>query len=209
MIREKVLSDAVLQHLGWSLESRNLSHSILERVASGDSNAVEECVDAYGGLIWSIASRMCPTAADAEDATQDIFVEIWQKANTFNRLKSSEATFITLIARRRLIDRQRRSSAGFAVQSVVLDMEIADDTLRDTVELAEEAEKALNCIRKLSKPQQQVITLSFQHGIPHSGIAERLSLPVGTVKSFARRALIQIRDCMNRTEMAPSSGVVT
>src|SRR3954470_14464574 len=78
---------------------------LLGRVAAGDQQAVRECLARYGGLVWSIARRF--EAADAEDAVQEIFLDLWKSAARFDRQIASEASFVAMIARRRLIDRKR------------------------------------------------------------------------------------------------------
>ena len=77
---------------------------ILTRVARGDSAAVRECIDRYGGLVWSLARRFFANTADAEDATQDVFIHLWKSAGAYDPAIASEAVFVTTIARRRLID---------------------------------------------------------------------------------------------------------
>ena len=86
-----------------------MNESILARVASGDANAVRECIDEFGGLVWAIARRMARTRADAEDAVQEIFIDVWKSAGRFDPAQGSEKVFVSTIARRRLIDRLRRT----------------------------------------------------------------------------------------------------
>ena len=85
-----------------------MAESLLKRVASGDSGAVKEVMDQFGGLVWSLARRSCFNPADAEDATQEIFLDIWKSASRYDESKGSETLFVAMIARRRLIDRIRR-----------------------------------------------------------------------------------------------------
>ena len=92
--------------------------SILKRIAIGDKAAVQQCLKQYGGLVWSLSRRMTTTAEDAEDATQDIFLDLWKHASKFDPAKSSEATFIAMIARRRLIDRMRSSGRTPKMESI-------------------------------------------------------------------------------------------
>jgi len=82
--------------------------SILERVAQGDPSAPAECIDRFSGLVWSLARRLCASASDAEDAVQEIFIDVWKSAGRFDPSIASETTFVAMIARRRLIDRGRR-----------------------------------------------------------------------------------------------------
>jgi RNA polymerase sigma-70 factor (ECF subfamily) len=178
------------------------SLTLLERIAAGDHDAVSECITRYGDLIWYLAKKFSASNADAEDATQEIFLELWQKAIVFDRGLSSEETFIAMVARRRLIDRRRRANA--TVETVAFEseqFEPADELSMDPVELRDEAAKAAACMEKLSTDQRSVLTMSIQQGLPHSSISNCLKMPLGTVKSFARRGLLQLRDCMNRNSL--------
>ena len=85
--------------------------TLLQRMAAGDPSAVEGCLAKYRGLVWSIARRFGGDYADAEDAVQEVFIELWRHAGRFDPALASESTFIGTIARRRLIDRKRRQSS--------------------------------------------------------------------------------------------------
>ncbi len=71
---------------------------------------MQDCLKTYGGLVWALAKRMLPNQNDAEDAVQDIFIDVWKNAERFDEEQSSETTFIAMLARRRLIDRLRKSN---------------------------------------------------------------------------------------------------
>ena len=175
--------------------------SALQRIAKGDTGAVEDCLERFGPLVWTLASRWLKNSADAEDATQEIFIELWKSAGRFDPSKASETTFITMIARRKLIDRTRKSSVSPLATSLSLEtVEIPYALDSSNHEVADEASKAVRCMKKLNHQQQQVMRLSVQEGVSQSQIAKRRSMPLGPVKSFARRALIQLRDCMKRRE---------
>ncbi len=181
-------------------QSRELNQPTLERIAAGDQTAVADCIDRYGNLVWSLAKQHFRNAADAEDATQDVFIELWQKAGSFDRTQASETTFVTMVARRRLIDRLRRQRSSLkAVANDEAHAELPDMEKINPVELADEAQKAAECMHKLGEAQQRVIVMSVHQSVPHSAIASRLNMPLGTVKSYARRALLQLRDCMSRS----------
>ncbi|MHC4784427.1 MAG: RNA polymerase sigma factor, partial [Planctomycetota bacterium] len=85
-----------------------MAESLLQRVAAGDMAAMQECIDEYGGLIWSLARRFCPSPAEAEDAVQEVFIALWENASRFDDSKGTEVTFVAMIARRRLIDSGRK-----------------------------------------------------------------------------------------------------
>ena len=85
------------------------SPPILSRLAAGEPRAMNECIDCFGGLVWSIVKRSVSNATDAEDLVQQIFTEIWKKAAAYSPAAASEATFVALVARRRTIDHLRKA----------------------------------------------------------------------------------------------------
>ena len=183
--------------------SANLEASLLKQIASGDNAAVDACVDRYSNLIWSLAVRMLPTAADAEDAVQEIFVEVWKNADRFDPERGTEKTFILMITRRRLIDWQRRlkrSAAERPIDSTALGEATYD--VKDPAELDDEVAKARECMESLQKSQRQILELAIFQGLSQSQIADRERIPLGTVKTHARRGLLGLRDCMRSKTVA-------
>jgi RNA polymerase sigma-70 factor (ECF subfamily) len=173
-----------------------LTHSILQRIAAKDKTAAQECLNAYGGLVWSLARRMCPNPNDAEDAVQEIFIDIWKNAERFDEAQASETTFVAMIARRRLIDRLRKSQRQPHVDSIeemtVEPLKAQDKQMQTMVE-GRQAAEAMNALRP---EQRQVLQLSIYQGMSHQEIAAATGMPVGTVKSHARRGLMQIREVL-------------
>lgn len=171
-----------------------MTQGILQRIANGDGSAVQDCLNKYGGLIWSIARKMLRHSNEAEDAVQEIFVDIWKNARRFDESRSSETTFIAMIARRRLIDRIRYSSRRISADSL-------DDVLLEPfsrsdkdVQMGIEAEQAAEAMRNLRPEQQQVLRLSIIQGMSHQEISEATGMPLGTVKTHARRGILQVRE---------------
>lgn len=175
-----------------------MTHSLLQQVAAGNANAVPELIDRYGGLVWSLARRLSLSQADAEDAVQEVFADLWKSAARFDETVASEATFIAMIARRRLIDRRRRAArqpSTFEVRDD-LDGSVERITPERRAELTEEASKAAKAIETLRPEQQRVLRLSIYHGLSHERIAEATGLPLGTVKTHARRGLMAVREIL-------------
>lgn len=166
----------------------------IERVAQGDPTAVEQCIAQYGGLVWALARRMTNSNADAEDAVQEIFLQLWQQAERFDASLGSEANFVTMIARRRLIDRLRKTQRRPKTETL-LDAPPASEK-NDAVAIAEEAAFAREKMNLLKPDEQRVLQLTLQEGLPQTAVADKLNLPLGTVKSHARRGLIRLRELM-------------
>jgi RNA polymerase sigma-70 factor (ECF subfamily) len=173
-----------------------VNQAILQRIADGDASAVEDCLDKYGGLVWSIARKMLRNTDEAEDAVQEIFVDIWKNAGRFDARLASETTFVAMIARRRLIDRIRYTTRRISAESLD-DVLLEPFTRSDkTMHMHIEAEQAAEAMRNLRPEQQQVLRLSIVHGMSHQEIANATGMPLGTVKTHARRGLIQVRESM-------------
>ncbi len=171
-----------------------MTQAILQRIADGDGSAIQDCLDKYGGLVWSIARKMLRNSDDAEDAVQEIFVDIWKNAERFDESKSSETTYIAMIARRRLIDRIRYATRRISADSL-------DDVLLEPFTRADkdmqvsiEAGQAAEAMRTLRPEQQQVLRLSIIQGMSHQEISDAIGMPLGTVKTHARRGLLQVRE---------------
>lgn len=172
-----------------------MTGSILRRIAAGDRAAVEEAIEAYGGLIWSLARRLCPNRADAEDAVQEIFIDLWKSAGRFDETQASETTFVAMIARRRLIDRLRHTARQPASEE--LSAEMVDSRRQDRqIEMNSEAALAAAAMRQLRPEQQRVLRLSIYQGLSHQEIATATGMPLGTVKTHARRGLLHIREAL-------------
>ena len=169
----------------------------MQKIATGDSSAVDDCLEQYGNLVWSIARRHSSNNSDAEDATQEIFMEIWKNAYRYDPELSSEATYITMIARRRLIDRHRKQSRRLETVSMDEKMDQPQSDLKNEVEILDEAVKARHCMEQLKPDEKNVLELSIFHSLSQSKIAEVLKIPLGTVKTHARRGLSRLRELLS------------
>lgn len=193
----------VQRHVPTYDASSSTSTSLLHRVAAGDQRAVAETIDRFGGLVWHLARKLLHSRADQEDAVQEVFVELWKAAGKFDPSVASERTFVAMIARRRLIDRGRREKRR--ISSTVNSPEFAAAASDGSPislepglppERSEEVARAAAALQELSPAQQQAIRMSIYDGLSHQEIADRLSVPLGTVKTNLRRGLIRIRELM-------------
>ncbi len=137
---------------------------------------------------------MLRNSDEAEDAVQEVFVDIWKNAGRFDESQASETTFIAMIARRRIIDRIRYSTRRISADSLD-DVLLEPFTRSDkAMQMSVEANEAAEAMRKLRPEQQQVLRLSIIQGMSHQEIADATGMPIGTVKTHARRGLMQVRE---------------
>lgn len=173
--------------------SVRMSEPLLPRIANGDMAAVSEFLRRHTGLVMGQARRFCRNPQDAEDAVQDIFLEVWRSAGRFDAAQGSETTFVATIARRRLVDRIRRLTSRPAPDLLEDPTTIQARPERDGVDLRDEAARAKAAMQKLRPEQRQVLELALGHGQSHQEISTTCGIPLGTVKSHARRGLIRLR----------------
>lgn len=172
---------------------------LLAHVAAGDVGAIRLVIDTYGGLIWSIARRF--ERQDAEDAVQEIFLDLWKNAHRYDAAVASEPTFIAMLARRRLVDRRRRRDRRLPSQGTA-ELPVVADTAPGP-DVAVEASLAARAIDQLSADQRLVVLLAVCHGLSHAEIAEHTKLPLGTVKTHARRGLLAVRAALGEPMEGP------
>lgn len=183
-----------------------LTQTLLQRVAAGDRGAVRECIDRFGGLVWSLARRGGFSDAEAEDAVQEIFVELWRFADRYDPGVASEAAFVAMVSRRRLIDRRRRLTRRPDQHPLPEVTPGAKDAGFEGAGTSEEAHRAARAIEQLAPDQQKVLRLSIVHGLSHEKIATSLNMPLGTVKTHARRGLMRVREMLGNPARLAGEG---
>lgn len=173
--------------------------SLLPRLAAGESRVMNDCIDRFGGLVWSIVRRSVSNETDAGDLVQEIFTEVWKKAGFYDPKVASEATFIALVARRRTIDHLRRNGR----QPDFAPLEAAEAMPAPTAPAT-----PVNCDPEVVKSSMAILPddtrglfrMFFEDGFTHPEIAERTGLPLGTVKTRLRRGLITLREHLRRAD---------
>ncbi len=157
-------------------------------------------MDRYSGLVWSLCRRMLRDPAEAEDAAQEIFTELWRHAGRFDPSKGTEVTFVAVLTRRRLIDRLRVLGRAPATESQETAGEAAVHADAGAgaarIHAAVDARRVTRAMEHLGSDQRRVIELCVVEGLSHGQAAERTGLPLGTVKSHARRGLIRLRELL-------------
>ncbi len=180
---------------------------LLPRIAAGDERAVGEVLERYGRLVWSLARRWTPDGDDVEDAVQEIFIDLWRTADRFNDARISEAGWVAMIARRRLIDRTRRRGRRPELEALTDDVDapVHEPVDREAaIDRASRSEVARAVLMELPASQRRMLELSLLHGRTHDEIARETETPLGTVKSHIRRGIQRARALMaSRTPVEP------
>jgi RNA polymerase sigma-70 factor (ECF subfamily) len=193
----------------WTDKSREVG-TLLARTALGDRAAFAALYERTSGHLFAVVLRIQRDRAQAEDLLQEIYVNVWKAAGGFDAARSQPMTWLTSIARNRAIDSLRRASTQPMLLSTTRD-EDDDDDGPDAVErhadespgplalldAACDARELHRCIDDLSPSQRQSVALAFYDGLSHAEVAEHLREPLGTVKSWLRRALQALKQCLD------------
>jgi len=164
--------------------------TILQQLAAGDETAVARCLEEYGGLVWSLASKYLDgRRSEIEDAVQDAFVTVWQSASRFDPAKGSEAAFVATLARRRIIDARRRAEARQDLAGRA-EARGTDEAPRLT---DEDVSRLGDRFVQLPAEERTALWFVVSRGMSHREIAVVTDVPVGTVKSRLRRALLRLQ----------------
>jgi RNA polymerase sigma-70 factor (ECF subfamily) len=149
-----------------------------------------------------MARRLTPTAEDAEDAVQDIFVDVWRYAARFDATRGPENVFVAILARRKLIDRMRRQKRRLASEEPLEETHEATIAGSLRAEHATEMDSMHAILAHLTLPQRRVMELSLVHGMSHAEIVRHTGLPLGTVKTLIRRGILQARKVVAKSDGA-------
>ena len=180
-----------------------IDKAMLARAASGDQAAFAQLYDRLSGPLYSLALRMLGDPAEAQDALQDAFLQIWRRAAKYDSEQSSVFSWAMLMTRSRVIDRLRargrRSRVVVSSTDDVNDTHAAADasvaeSVTDTVDRNDEAARVRSIVNKLPPEQRQAIELAFFSDLTHHEIAEQLNQPLGTIKARIRRGLLKLRE---------------
>lgn len=172
----------------------------ISRVANGDRTALRDVYDRTAAKLFGLCVRILGDTSEAEDTMQEIYLTVWQRAGNFDPARSGPITWLTVIARSRAIDRLRSSDRSRSALPIENASEVQDPS-RDAVTLLEagqDASRLNGCVEELDQRQAQAIREAFFGGISYPKLAERAGVPVGTMKSWIRRSLIKLRECLER-----------
>jgi len=193
----------------WSERSHDLSR-LLARAGLGDRAAFATLYERTSSHLFAVVLRINRDRAQAEDILQEVYVNVWRAASSFDAAQSQPLTWLTSIARNRAIDSLRRMQTQPQVRaagSPADSRESEDNDVYDTVadespgpldllSRAAEARSLATCMDRLSATQRQSVALAFFQGLSHAEIAAQMHQPLGTIKSWVRRSLAALKSCL-------------
>ncbi|OIR18984.1 ECF RNA polymerase sigma factor SigK [mine drainage metagenome] len=175
---------------------------LLARVGSGDRDSFRELYARYSVPLFSLVVRFVGDRGTAEELLQDVFVKLWRGAPDYDPKKSRPFTWAVTITRRVCIDHLRRHRHEPALQEFSETALVADggrETVRSRVEAQEDSERLRGALAGLPAPQRQALELALFSSLTHTEIAGRLKQPVGTIKSWIRRGLLDLGNILSKT----------
>ena len=187
--------------------------ALLDRVAAraghsgrhADSEAaLRELYDLTSARLYGLALRVVSNREWAEDVLQEAYLNIWRIAGNYRAALSPPLAWMGVIVRSRALDFLRRRASEKADAGLELDEAISETVAGDSPDpldasqASEQAWALHECLRKLEARQREVLSLAYLRDLSHSELAERLELPLGTVKTWIRRGIDQLRGCMAR-----------
>nr|WP_171042405.1 ECF RNA polymerase sigma factor SigK [Sinomonas gamaensis] len=171
---------------------------LMSRVAQGDQGAFGALYDALAPLVHGLVLRVVRDAAQSEEVTQEVFLEVWQQAKRFDADRGRARAWITVMAHRRAVDRVRAAQAATDrdLREGIKDFEESYDDVEHQVEVALESERVRKALESLTDIQRQAIRLAYYGGYTYGEVADALGLPLGTVKTRIRDGMIRLRDVL-------------
>jgi RNA polymerase sigma-70 factor, ECF subfamily len=172
--------------------------TLLEAIAAGDRTALSALYGRTSAKLYGICLRLLGSEPEAEDALQETYVTVWRNAARFDPDKAGAITWLAVVARNKAIDRLRRRTLPSEAIDAAAD--IADDrpTAFDLVQQSQDSARLAGCLDELEEKPRAMIRAAFLDGASYPELAEREGVPLGTMKSWIRRALLRLRGCLEQ-----------
>lgn len=178
--------------------------ALITRIGEQDQQALRELYDLTSGKLFGLALRVVQSRDHAEDVIQETYLNIWRIAIDYRAPLSPPMAWMGVIVRSRSLDFLRRRASQRADTVDELDSVLSDTIEGDSVnplDVAQASEQAWalhQCLSQLENKQREVVSLAYLRDLSHSELADQLQLPLGTIKTWIRRGIEQMRICMAR-----------
>lgn len=179
-------------------EAQQDDAAILRQIVARDPHSMELLYDRYGGVAYALALRVLRDPGAAEDVVQEAFFNIWRQGTSYDTARGTVRTWLLTVVHHRAIDRVRsmraKTRGDVAIDSVLF-LQAKEDTWA-TVSAGLESERIRAAVATLPPEQRQVVEMAYFAGLTHVEIAERVGIPLGTVKGRMRLAVDKLRDAL-------------
>ncbi len=173
-----------------------LSRTLI-RVAAGDQQAFSELYQRTSAKLFGVCLRMLVDRGEAEEVLQEIYTTVWRRAESFNAKRASAITWLIALARNKAIDRLRQRHENMPTHDIDLEHLVDQEPGPATqAEASQEYQRLQHCLEALEPNQQQSVRAAFFSGSTYNELAARCNVPLGTMKSWIRRGLLQLRTCL-------------
>lgn len=178
------------------MAARAVLDGLLARVAGGDHVAFRELYDVFAPRVFGLIRRTLVDDGQSQEVAQDVFLEVWRSASRFNAARGSATSWIMMMAHARAVDRVRASQASRDrdLRIGARDREVHFDPVSEAGELSIESARVTAALARLTAIQRDAISMTYFDGLTGPELAARLDIPVSTLKSRLREALIRLRD---------------
>ncbi len=178
--------------------------ALIQMLALKREEALSDLYDRYGRLVFSLAIRSIENSATAEEIVQDVFVQVWKKADTYDASIASVATWLASIARHRIIDELRRARAhpernGVDLLEISEREDFASTRPEEDTELLWQQKQVREALKKLSPGEREALALAYFKGYSQTEIARLLGIPLGTIKTRIRSSMNKLRIVLSKT----------
>ena len=174
---------------------------LISRISRGDEDAMRSFYARTVNLVYGMAYRVIPDAHEAEEVALEVFMQVWRNAAHYNSELSEPLTWLLMITKRRAIDRKRNISKKLITEETFDEnMAAMEDSAEHSYIAGQKRKIVRNALDQLTQKQKRVIEFSYFYQMSHSEIAEHLDMPVGSVKSTIRTAMVKLRNIIKKVE---------
>lgn len=171
----------------------------MAKVASGDAEAFSDLYDRISGLVYGLALRVARSTAIAEEIAQEVFIQIWERADSFNPELGSVKVWVSTLTHRRAVDAIRRAQSARDREDMDLPARPFDGVVESVI-ASDERDRIRDALSSLTDLQLQAIEMAYYQGLTYVEVANHLGSPLGTVKSRMRDGLHKLRAIMGEDD---------
>ncbi|WP_257255526.1 MULTISPECIES: RNA polymerase sigma factor [unclassified Endozoicomonas] len=169
----------------------------LARCARGEQKAFKHLYQLTSSKLFALILRILKDRELAEDCLQQVYIKIWQASSSYNSSKAAPMTWMNTIARNQALDHLRKLNREPQVETEALDLQVDQSSSQEQkMTETQNSQQVHRCLRTLNDNQRRCLELSYFDGMTHQNLSNQLEVPIGTVKTWIRRGLMRLKECM-------------